>query len=257
MAMMFGYCPLSLVPLRLTPSHRSEMVNQMLFGEWFEIESEAAEWLQIRLLHDGYAAYVERQAVILTDVLPDTEGREYVVGSRIMRLCNRSGIFPAVDVIQGTRLKGISPFSFIVHNQQYESDIPAQVLPAAVDKERLILRACCWIGVPYLWGGRSIFGVDCSGFIQQLFRMEGLDLPRDAWQQAQCGISTAGPDAAAAGDLAFFGSGEKVSHVGLLLTGNTIIHASGQVKISLVDETGILADDGRSYSHKLLFINRL
>jgi len=233
------------------------MVNQMLFGEWFRLEQEAGDWLQICLLHDGYRAYVERQAVVMTESEPDHEGFDFVVDNRIMRLCNRSGIFPAVDVVQGTRLKGSGPYSFFLHRQQYDSDIPAQPLPKVLDTERLILRACSWIGAPYLWGGRSIFGFDCSGFIQQLFRTEGFSLPRDAWQQAQCGLRTDGLAAAATADLAFFGSGEKINHVGLLLTNNTIIHASGQVKISMLDETGILADDGKHYSHKLLYISRV
>ncbi len=113
-----------------------------------------------------------------------------------------------------------------------------------------------WLNAPYCWGGRTIFGVDCSGFVQVNFKMMGIDIPRDAWQQAQDGNVVKKLKDAVTGDLAFFDDKEEIVHVGILLGNDRIIHASGKVRIDTIDKKGILHTETGRRTHRLQAIRR-
>ena len=101
-----------------------------------------------------------------------------------------------------------------------------------------------------------MFGVDCSGFVQVNFKMMGIDLPRDAWQQAQEGRMVNKLKETVCGDLAFFDDKEEIVHVGILLGNEQIIHSSGKVRIDTIDKKGIINSDTGKRSHSLRVIKR-
>ncbi|MGE3825539.1 MAG: C40 family peptidase, partial [Bacteroidia bacterium] len=118
--------------------------------------------------------------------------------------------------------------------------------------------ATVFLNAPYLWGGRSVFGIDCSGFTQVVFKMAGIQLKRDAYQQAEQGITLSFVEEAQTGDLAFFDNEEgKIVHTGIVLSQGKIIHASGKVRIDKLDHQGIYNHDTKKYSHKLRLIKRV
>jgi cell wall-associated NlpC family hydrolase len=140
------------------------------------------------------------------------------------------------------------------NSYEYSGD----TLQAVKDRELILSSAYTYLHSPYLWGGRTPFGIDCSGLTQMAYRFGGIDLPRDAWQQAELGNALSFIDESEPGDLAFFDNKEgKITHVGLLLEDNRIIHASGQVRIDPIDQTGIYNKDLKRHTHKLRVIKRI
>ena len=126
------------------------------------------------------------------------------------------------------------------------------------NKNLLIEYAMLYLNAPYLWGGRSPFGIDCSGLTQMTYRLQGTEIPRDAQQQAELGKTLSFIEESQPGDLAFFDNSEgKIIHVGLILENNYIIHASGKVRIDRLDQQGIYNNEIRSHTHKLRLIKSI
>jgi cell wall-associated NlpC family hydrolase len=130
--------------------------------------------------------------------------------------------------------------------------------PLSFEPRNIISTAYSYLGCPYLWGGRSPFGIDCSGLTQMVFKMVNKLLPRDAWQQAlHEGEFIDLIAEAQAGDVAFFDNEEgNIIHVGILTGEGTIIHASGEVRIDSIDHQGIYNQQAKKYTHKLRIIKR-
>lgn len=145
-----------------------------------------------------------------------------------------------------------------VDNKQYrEADRPMD-LPAAPTGLNPIEEAKKMLGSPYLWGGRTFMGIDCSGFTQMVFKSCGIRLLRDASQQATQGTPVTSVDAALPGDLCFFQNPQgRITHVGLYMGEGRIIHASGEVRIDCLTDVGIWVESTQSYSHKFHSIRRV
>jgi cell wall-associated NlpC family hydrolase len=242
-------------PVRKKARHQSEMTSQLLFGEAVKIlKSRGKLWVKIRSLHDGYEGWLTHTLLTPVDESIAKAGFAYACGDIVTRLHTNRGI---IQVPFGSGLPGYEEGRGVIGQLEYSVD--GNVLkrpPAPGSAGQLESFTQLWLNAPYLWGGRTMFGVDCSGFVQVNFKMLGIDLPRDAWQQAQSGETVRKLKESQRGDLAFFNDKDEIVHVGILLGDGRIIHSSGKVRIDQIDKKGIINSDTGHYTHDLRLIKR-
>lgn len=255
---MFGTFPFSLTPMRREPSHRSEMVNQGLFGEVFEILGHDREWTQIRLGHDGYEGWVlsQQTAELSRDAYRSQLDRPQAVVASTVDLVEHVHPIRSRTVVAGSYLPFWNQGSLELADETYTYQGPlADQNPT---RESVVRHAFAFLNAPYLWGGRSAFGIDCSGLTQVAFRMSGINLLRDAYQQANQGQVVNFLEEALEGDLAFFDNEEgRITHVGIVLSEHRIVHASGSVRVDALDPSGIYHAELGRHTHRLRVIKRL
>lgn len=238
--MSYGICDLSVMPIRKEASHTSEMVSQLLYNELYEVLDEKPGWYMIKSNEDGYEGWIQgiQHHPINEQESHDLKGKKrYIVDQPMLEYHGRF-------LTMGTVLFEPVPGTMTVP----ESFSPALMLEFGQK----------FLDVPYLWGGRSIFGIDCSGFVQLCSRAAGKLLPRDASQQVNEGELVYFLPEIQPGDLAFFGNEEgHIVHVGMMLDTERILHASGQVRIDYLDQTGIFNKERNEHTHRLQVIKRL
>ncbi len=239
-----GCCVVSVAPLRADKSDRSEQVSQILFGETIEILEFGKPWIKIRCMNDGYEGYCDiKHFMPLTQKdLTRWMDSSTILNNPIERINTPWG---KVYLSTGS-LVGLDK-AFKIGSLEFELESDNQP-----DKD-IQYTALTFLNAPYLWGGKSIFGIDCSGFTQLVFRIHGINLPRDANQQAEMGQGIEWGEHQT-GDLAFFKNDEgKITHVGMILGQNKIIHASGQVRMDEIINEGILRNKTltHQYAHSL------
>lgn len=249
-------CFLSVIPIRANPSHSSEMVTQLLFGEVFQITERKEEWLFIKTEYDQYTGWIDEKQALEINAEVSSNLRFITLDVNTMALKGEQKqpfYLPAGSCLpfyaDGKCQVGKDFYQIISNNITIPNpdDFAADV--AEIAKR--------FLNVPYLWGGRTHFGIDCSGFSQIVFKILGIRLNRDASQQAEQGTLVDFLPEAKAGDLAFFDNEEgRITHVGIMLNNSQIIHASGRVKIDRIDNQGIFSSDLKKYSHKLRIIKR-
>jgi gamma-D-glutamyl-L-lysine dipeptidyl-peptidase len=245
-----GVCLLTMAPVRIQPDNTTEMVSMLLFGETVDILSENHEWFEVNCVYDNYKGWINKK--LITVLTQQTQ-----IYSEV--LCNTS-FCEAISKNNGNVL--LSPGSSLPNYQNGNCSVDAHsfhIIEAVIKPlGSLVDTAISFLNTPYLWGGRCLSGIDCSGFTQVVFKIHGLKLLRDASQQATQGEIINFRSESKPGDLAFFDNeNSKITHVGILMDDSKIIHASGKVRIDLMDDYGIINQENGQYSHKLRIIKRV
>jgi len=250
--MSFGICTLSVIPCRAEGNDRAEIVTQLLFGEHYSVLEEEEKWVKIKIAFDNYEAWICRKQFfeITAQEFDELSINEFdLVGEY------SSSLTSTKDGKQVIPMGSTLPY---FHNNQLKIRANSYQYKGAVSNKKFSEiedLALVYLNTPYLWGGKSPFGIDCSGFSQMVYKLCGINLPRDAYQQAELGETVNFVANANVGDLAFFDNAEgHITHVGIILEGDKIIHASGKVRIDMLDHEGIYNSDLKAYTHKLRII---
>ena len=255
--MEIAVCQLSATPLRAEPSHKAEMISQLLFGETVEILEKRPPWYLVKSKVDLYEGWVDAQQLEILPQIPQLDEDKLFICPKMFTWLIHCLNGEKQLITFGTMLTEENGKLKVGNSEYYKHD-DLMPLHRKTTKDEIIKSAKLWLNTPYLWGGRTPLGVDCSGFVQLVFRCNGKNLPRDAWQQAEMGNHVDFVSEAMPGDLAFFAHDEgKISHVGILIDNHQIIHASGKVRIDAFDHQGIFNLSFKTYTHQLRLIKRI
>ncbi|HNU60313.1 MAG TPA: C40 family peptidase [Aquaticitalea sp.] len=248
--MRYGICNLGVVPLKSEPSHTSELVSQVLYGEFFKILEQRKQWSRIRLAYDNYEGWIDNKQIV------EISEADYSALSKSIQRFSTDLIEYIQDsdqrlhaIVMGSSLNGVE-----IMGHTFEGHYTDAVKP----KADLLKTAFNYLNAPYMWGGKTPFGIDCSGFTQMVYKINGYNLLRDASQQAQQGTPLSFIEESEPGDLAFFDNEEgRIVHVGIIMENNYIIHSHGKVRIDRLDHSGIYNVDRKIHTHKLRVIKKI
>lgn len=255
--MDYGICNFSVVALRNEPSNKEELVSQVLFGEHFKILEARKEWSKIRLSFDSYEGWIDNKQFekISLETYTSLDKKDAVLSSNLVEFIEDQQ-HELSTITLGATLPNFHKNSFTINENTYGYE--GELLTGVKPKENLIRTAYLFLNTPYLWGGKTPFGIDCSGFSQMVYKLNGYKLQRDASQQAKQGEVLSFIEESEPGDLAFFDNSEgEITHVGIIMKDNYIIHAHGKVRIDRLDHTGIYNVDSKRHSHKLRVIKKI
>jgi hypothetical protein len=246
------------------------MVTQLLFGELYHLTQIRDGWHQVRASWDNYGGWIpENQShpVDEQEFLRLLKADTPVSMDLIQLIANetRKTMF-AIPI--GSSLPGLEGQFFTVDGEQFHFE--GQVSdPSAIQEIRtqqeekefgqtLVEDAMMYLHAPYQWGGRSPFGIDCSGLVQMAFKLKQVKLLRDSSQQVTQGETVNLLEEAVPGDIAFFDDADgNISHAGVLVDRFRVLHASGSVRIDAIDHEGIYDEKQGGYTYKLRLIKRI
>ncbi|WP_242157416.1 C40 family peptidase [Aestuariivivens sediminis] len=248
--MQYGICNLSIVPLRLEASDKSELVSQVLYGEFFKVIECRKSWSKVKLHFDGYEGWMDNKQYlpINKDTYSTLKNEDPVLSGDLVEFVQDENeqLHP---IVIGSTLNGRHILGHRFEGHFFKNKF---------HKEHLVNTALLYVNTPYLWGGKTPFGMDCSGFTQMVYKLNGYKLLRDASQQATQGVALSFIEESEPGDLAFFDNQEgQIIHVGIIMKDNYIIHAHGKVRVDRLDHSGIFNADKKNYTHKLRVIKKI
>lgn len=257
---MYGLVCLPLVPLRATYNERSEMTSQLLFGEFVQIIEKEEKWIFIINEKDNYSGWVDVKMIkpISESVYEKGKNASKTILSNIFNTVKNLQTNQIMHLPAGSMLYNLKEDIFELGEDKWQI-IDKQISKNdCINEKKIVEIAKSYLNVPYLWGGKSVLGIDCSGLTQVVFSIIGYTLPRNASQQAQRGKQIDFLIDVLPGDLAFFGDeADRITHVGIMIDNSHIIHSSGWVKIESIDSHGIISSLTGEYSHKLRVIKRI
>jgi hypothetical protein len=248
--MQYGLCYLSVVALRSEASDTSELISQVLYGDYFKVLEHRKSWSRIRLGFDKYEGWIDNKQFLFIDELEykDLHKSDPLMSTDLVDFITnqKQQLHP---ILLGSTLNGLS---YLKHAFEGEKSVGTK------EKSKLIDTAVLYLNTPYLWGGKTPFGIDCSGLVQMVYKLNGFKILRDASQQATQGDALSFIEESEPGDLAFFHNNEgDIIHVGMIMEDHHIIHAHGKVRIDLLDQSGIYNVDTKTHSHKLRVIKKI
>lgn len=233
--MKIGICLNGYVALRAEPKSSAEMISSLVFGEQYDVILENEDWLQIKNRSDGYKAWLS-----MSNHNPLPKALELEVFDAIATVQNETTA-ETLQLSPGTYIPRLKNDQFTIAGSEFNFISEMELASNAI-----VEIAELYMGTPYLWGGRSIYGIDCSGFTQMVYRAHGVFIPRDSKPQSELSEQKIPFEALKEGDLAFFKNKDNnINHVGIILGNNEIIHASGSVHIDEIDKAGIYNQQGK------------
>ncbi|MGB7785009.1 MAG: C40 family peptidase [Salinimicrobium sp.] len=247
--MQYAICNLGTVPLRKEPSHASEMLSQVLYGEHFRILEERAKWSRIRTAFDAFEAWIDNKQFLKVseEDFHDLDAQAPQLSADLIEFVTGPGQLIPIPI-------GAVLNSLPLLKQEFSGTRSSGTAP----KSKLIETAFLYLNAPFMWGGKTPFGIDSSGFTQMVYRLNGHMLQRNAADQAKQGESLSFIEESEPGDLAFFDDSEgKITHVGIIMSDNYIIHADGKVRLDRIDHSGIYNADLRRHTHQLRVIKKM
>jgi len=232
------------------------MVSQLLLGEAGEVLESAKDFTRIRCLHDGYEGWIQSGQVVVADELPPGFNDALYTCDWTSKILINDAL---ANISMGTPVPSATNTGLQIgpYHIQYGSINTRKASGEIPDASFVTEMAFRLLNTSYVWGGRSVFGTDCSGFTQLVYRFFKISLPRDAYLQARQGEAIGFLQEVKCGDLAFFDNAEgKIIHVGILLNDHEIIHAAGKVRVDRIDNEGIFNRDINQRTHRLRVIRR-
>ena len=246
--MILGICNLSIVAVRIVDSDKSEMINQLIYGDIIEILEEKEKWVKIKSVFDDYIGWIDKKQYfkIVDNITVDLKNPIYSI-DLVEFIENNNNELVTIPI--GSDISNIS-----LMNHKFEG----KTISGKNNRNSIVDTALLFLNSPYLWGGKTPFGIDCSGFTQMVYKINGYKLSRDSKDQANQGETLSFIEESEAGDLAFFNNDQgDIIHVGIILQNNHIIHASGKVRIDRIDHSGIYNNDLNKHTHSLRYIKKI